>query len=120
MTSIDTPTLVLVGPTNVGKSTLFNKLTGTRAAIVCDRPGVTVDRHELTLEQSPVGALRVVDTGGVGSTAKEHPLGEDIEREASKAVELAKSYGGTDGHKYVNGVLDKLAVLARPGEVRAR
>ena len=38
----------------------------------------------------------------------------------NEAVELAKSYGGTDGHKYVNGVLDKLAVLARPGEVRAR
>ena len=38
----------------------------------------------------------------------------------NEAVELAKSYGGTDGHKYVNGVLDKLAAVARPGEVRAR
>jgi N utilization substance protein B len=33
----------------------------------------------------------------------------------SEAVELAKSYGGTDGHKFVNGVLDKLAAqLRRP------
>jgi len=37
----------------------------------------------------------------------------------NEAVELAKSFGGTDGHKYVNGVLDKLAAELRPGEVRA-
>lgn len=36
----------------------------------------------------------------------------------NEAVELAKTYGGTDGHKYVNGVLDKLAVQARAVEVR--
>jgi N utilization substance protein B len=36
----------------------------------------------------------------------------------NEAVELAKSYGGTDGHKYVNGVLDKLAAQVRPAEVR--
>jgi N utilization substance protein B len=35
----------------------------------------------------------------------------------NEGVELAKIYGGTDGHKYVNGVLDKLAAEARPGEV---
>ena len=38
----------------------------------------------------------------------------------NEAVELAKSYGGTDGHKYVNGVLDKLAAKLRPDEVKAR
>ena len=35
----------------------------------------------------------------------------------NEGVELAKSYGGTDGYKYVNGVLDKLALEARPAEV---
>ena len=35
----------------------------------------------------------------------------------NEAVELAKSYGGTDGHKFVNGVLDKLAARLRAGEV---
>lgn len=35
----------------------------------------------------------------------------------NEGVELAKLYGGTDGHKYVNGVLDKLAAEARPTEV---
>ena len=34
----------------------------------------------------------------------------------NEAIELAKSFGGTDGHKFVNGVLDKLAVVVRPNE----
>ena len=38
----------------------------------------------------------------------------------NEAVELAKVYGGTDGHKYVNGVLDKLAAATRTAEVAAR
>lgn len=36
----------------------------------------------------------------------------------NEGVELAKIYGGTDGHKYINGVLDKLARSARPDEVK--
>lgn len=38
----------------------------------------------------------------------------------NEAVELAKSFGGTDGHKYVNGVLDKLAAKLRTAEINAR
>lgn len=38
----------------------------------------------------------------------------------NEAVELAKKYGGTDGHKFVNGVLDKLAKIMRPDESQAR
>ncbi len=37
----------------------------------------------------------------------------------NEAVELAKSYGGTDGHKFVNGVLDKVAASLRADEIRA-
>ena len=37
----------------------------------------------------------------------------------NEAIELAKGYGGTDGHKFVNGVLDKLAARLRPDEVEA-
>ncbi|MBC7787470.1 MAG: transcription antitermination factor NusB [Methylophilaceae bacterium] len=36
----------------------------------------------------------------------------------NEGVEVAKLYGGTDGHKYINGVLDKLAAVARPNEVK--
>src|SRR3546814_4531294 len=45
MTSDKLPTLVLVGRPNVGKSTLFNRLTGTRDALVADLPGLTRDRQ---------------------------------------------------------------------------
>ena len=38
----------------------------------------------------------------------------------NEAVELAKTYGGTDGYKYVNGVLDRVATHARPHEATAR
>lgn len=38
----------------------------------------------------------------------------------NEAIELTKSFGGTDGHKYVNGVLDKVAALLRPEEFAAR
>lgn len=38
----------------------------------------------------------------------------------NEMIELAKSFGGTDGHKYVNGVLDRLAVGLRPHEAKAR
>jgi N utilization substance protein B len=38
----------------------------------------------------------------------------------NEAVELAKTFGGSDGHKFVNGVLDKLAAQARAAEVKAK
>jgi N utilization substance protein B len=38
----------------------------------------------------------------------------------NEAIELTKAFGGTDGHKYVNGVLDKVAAVVRPVEVAAR
>lgn len=57
------PVVALVGRANVGKSTLFNRLTGSRDAIVADFPGLTRDRH---YSDARVGGreLIVVDTGG--------------------------------------------------------
>ncbi|MGH8716200.1 MAG: GTPase, partial [Burkholderiales bacterium] len=64
------PTLVLVGRTNVGKSTLFNRLTASRDAIVADAPGLTRDRH---YGHGRVGIkpFLVVDTGGFEPAAKD-------------------------------------------------
>ena len=38
----------------------------------------------------------------------------------NEAVELAKTFGGTDGYKFINGVLDKVATRTRPGEIKPR
>jgi GTP-binding protein len=58
------PSLVIVGRPNVGKSTLFNRLTGTRRAIVTDEPGITRDRMYGRTEWNG-RVMEVVDTGGI-------------------------------------------------------
>jgi GTP-binding protein len=58
------PRVSIVGAPNVGKSTLFNRLTGGRRAIVTDRPGVTRDRIEGLARLGP-GVFTLVDTGGI-------------------------------------------------------
>ena len=58
------PVIALVGRPNVGKSTLFNLLTGTRDALVADLPGLTRDRNYGYGKMGPVPYL-VVDTGGL-------------------------------------------------------
>jgi GTP-binding protein len=69
------PTLVLVGRPNVGKSTLFNRLTRSRDALVADLPGLTRDRH---YGRGRIGErpFLVVDTGGLEPVAKEGILYE--------------------------------------------
>ena len=63
------PTLVLVGRPNVGKSTLFNRLTASRAALVADYPGLTRDRHYGRGRGGDRPYL-VVDTGGFEPEAR--------------------------------------------------
>ena len=63
------PTLVIVGRPNVGKSTLFNRLTRTRDALVADVPGLTRDRHYGVGRLGGRGYL-VVDTGGLEPDAQ--------------------------------------------------
>jgi GTPase len=58
------PSLVIVGRPNVGKSTLFNRLTGTRRAIVTNEPGITRDRIYGKAEWNG-RVLEIVDTGGI-------------------------------------------------------
>jgi len=62
------PTIAIVGRPNVGKSTLFNRLTGRRAALVSDMPGLTRDRREGEAEIAG-HAVRLVDTAGLEEAA---------------------------------------------------
>ena len=72
-----------------------------------------VDRK--TTELSPIehGVLMI------GAYELKHCVDIPYKVAINEAVELAKSFGGTDGHKYVNGVLDKAAAELRPIEVEA-
>ncbi|WP_324780442.1 ribosome biogenesis GTPase Der [Thiobacillus sedimenti] len=81
------PTLVLVGRPNVGKSTLFNRLTGTRDALVHDMPGMTRDRH---YGRGRIGGkpYLVVDTGGLEPVAKDGIMAE-MARQTLQAIDEA-------------------------------
>jgi len=81
------PSLVIVGRPNVGKSTLFNRLTGTRRAIVTDEPGITRDRIYGKCEWRGK-VLEVVDTGGIVPQDKEL-IPTEILRQARVAIEKA-------------------------------
>jgi GTPase len=87
VTATRAPLLAIVGRPNVGKSTLFNRLIGSRRAIVGDEPGITRDRlyGETTWEGRTV---RVVDTGGIIPDEKEH-IPVEIFRQARVALDEA-------------------------------
>ncbi|MDO5311087.1 MAG: 50S ribosome-binding GTPase, partial [Clostridia bacterium] len=81
------PIVAIVGRPNVGKSTLFNKISGKRISIVEDTPGITRDRiyadaewtgHEFTL----------IDTGGIEPAASDVILSQ-MRSQASLAVDMA-------------------------------
>ena len=81
------PTLVLVGRPNVGKSTLFNRLTRSRDALVADLPGLTRDRHYGRGRMGDRPYL-VGDTGGLEPVAKDGILFE-MAKQSRQAVDEA-------------------------------
>jgi GTP-binding protein len=98
------PIVALVGRPNVGKSTLFNRLTGTRDAIVADVPGVTRDRQYGFGKLGPVPYV-VIDTGGLVEqpSGLELPMRVQTERaveEADHLVFIADARAGLTPQDY--------------------
>lgn len=111
------PTLVLVGRPNVGKSTLFNRLTKSRDAIVADMPGLTRDRHygHGKLGSKP---YLVVDTGGFEPLVTEgimHEMARQTEQaiaEADAVIFVVDGRSGVTPHD--KEIANKLRRIGRP------
>jgi GTP-binding protein len=86
-TAAGIPTIAIVGRPNVGKSTLFNRIVGSRRAIVGDEPGITRDRLYGDAEWEG-RHLRIVDTGGILPEEKDL-IPSEIYRQARVALDEA-------------------------------
>lgn len=111
------PTIVLVGRPNVGKSTLFNRMTKSRDAIVADMPGLTRDRHygHGKLGSKP---YLVVDTGGFEPLVTEgilHEMARQTEQaiaEADSVIFVVDGRSGLTPHD--KEIANKLRRIGRP------
>jgi GTPase len=93
------PVVAIVGRPNVGKSTLFNRLTRTRAALVADFPGLTRDRHYGEGRVGPVPYI-VIDTGGFepqGAEGIAHEMAQQAETAIAEADVLIFVVDARDG-----------------------
>jgi GTPase len=106
------PTIAIVGRPNVGKSTLFNRIVGSRRAIVGDEPGITRDRLYGDAEWAG-RKLRIVDTGGILPEEKD-PLPAEIFRQARVALkESSAIIMVVDGRSELSGPDLELVRLLR-------
>ena len=110
------PVVAIVGRPNVGKSTLFNQLTGTRDAIVADRPGLTRDRRYGTARRHGARFI-VVDTGGFTRESEELAtrVGDQIRRaldEADRIVLVTDARAGRTADD--EAIADHIRRLGKP------
>jgi GTP-binding protein len=106
------PTVVIVGRPNVGKSTLFNRITGQRRAIVGDEPGITRDRLHGQAEHEG-RRFELIDTGGIVVQDQEH-IPAQILRQAEVALRQASHIVFlVDGRAEITGPDRDLARLLR-------
>ncbi len=106
--------VAIVGRPNVGKSTLFNKLTRSRRAIVGNEPGITRDRLYSTV-QWDMRTFEVIDTGGIVPDEKER-IPEQIFRQAEIALQEADLIVWVvDGREGVTPIDQALNSLLRAG-----
>ncbi|MFQ5609050.1 MAG: ribosome biogenesis GTPase Der [Woeseiaceae bacterium] len=105
------PVIALIGRPNVGKSTLFNRLTRSRDAIVADYPGLTRDRQYGFGKLGPVPYL-VIDTGGVAGG--EEGINEAMVEQTVRALQEADvAIIIVDGREGISAADEHVADLAR-------
>ena len=110
------PVIAIAGRPNVGKSTLFNRLTGTRDAIVADYPGLTRDRRYGTARHHGARFI-VVDTGGLTGDSEQFAtrVGDQVRRaldEADRIVLLTDARAGRTAAD--DAIADHLRRLGKP------
>jgi GTPase len=110
------PVIAIVGRPNVGKSTLFNRLSKSRGALVDDQPGVTRDRLYATVHWEGGASMTLVDTGGFDEA--EDPILSRVKDQVLKAVESAyRILFLTDGREgMVSGDREFAELLRRTGK----
>ena len=111
--------VAVIGYPNVGKSTLVNRLSGTRKAIVHDTPGVTRDRHEIECEWNGDQFL-LVDTGGVDEGDRTHMAREIVGQVDTAIGECDLVLLVVDGREGVSAADLELAELLRNRRARVR
>ena len=97
-------------------ATYFNALLNG-----CLAEGTTLEARYLSMLDRPVEELSPIERSVLllGSYELAHMPEVPYRVVINESVELAKSFGGTDGHKFINGVLDRLAPELRAAEVKA-
>ena len=106
------PTVVIVGRPNVGKSTLFNRITGLRRAIVGDEPGITRDRIHGPAQHDGC-RFEVIDTGGIVVHDPEY-IPSQILRQARVALDgAAHIILLVDGRAEITGADRDLALMLK-------
>ena len=110
------PVIAIAGRPNVGKSTLFNRLTGTRDAIVADYPGLTRDRRYGTARHHGARFI-VVDTGGLTGDSEDlvTRVGDQVRRaldEADRIVLLTDARAGRTAAD--DAIADRVRRLGKP------
>ena len=110
------PVVAIVGRPNVGKSTLFNQLTGARDALVADRPGLTRDRRYGTARRHGDGFI-VVDTGGLGGGPEDlaSGVGDQVRRaldEADRIVLMTDARAGRTAAD--DAIADRIRRIGKP------
>ena len=109
---MEKPLVAIIGRPNVGKSTLFNRLTGTRKAIVGDEPGITRDRIYGDVEWRS-RTFELVDTGGIVPD-DDAIIPANIFKQAGFAIEKAKAViWVVDARAGVTPLDEEIAVLLR-------